>query len=77
MPSNHLILCCPPSPPALNLSQYPSLCMHVCKVTSVMLNSVTLWIVAHQAPLSIGMILRARILAWVSMPSFRGFLIRD
>ena len=25
MPSNHLILCCPPSPPALNLSQHQDL----------------------------------------------------
>ena len=25
MPSNHLILCCPPSPPALNLSQHQGL----------------------------------------------------
>ena len=32
---------------------------------------VTLWTVAHQAPLSMG-ILQTRILEWVSMPSFRG-----
>ena len=31
----------------------------------------TLWTVAHQAPLSMG-ILQARILEWVSMPSSRG-----
>ena len=31
------------------------------------------WTVAHQAPLSIG-ILQARILEWVAMPSFRGAL---
>ena len=30
---------------------------------------VTLWTVAHQAPLGI---LQARILEWVAMPSFRG-----
>ena len=33
--------------------------------------SAILWTVAHQAPLSMG-ILRARILEWVAMPSFRG-----
>ena len=32
---------------------------------------VTSWTVAHQAPLSIG-ILQARILEWVTMPSSRG-----
>ena len=32
---------------------------------------VTLWTVAHQAPLSMG-ILQARILEWVAMPSSRG-----
>ena len=32
---------------------------------------VTLWSVAHQAPLSMG-ILQARILEWVAMPSSRG-----
>ena len=31
----------------------------------------TLWTVAHQAPLSMG-ILQTRILGWVAMPSFRG-----
>ena len=31
----------------------------------------TLWTVAHQAPLSMG-ILQARILEWVAMPSSRG-----
>ena len=31
---------------------------------------VTPWIIAHQAPLSMG-ILQARILEWVAMPSFR------
>ena len=31
---------------------------------------VTLWTVAHQAPLGI---LQARILEWVAMPSFRGY----
>ena len=29
MPSNHLILCCPPSPPALNLSQHQCLSLMV------------------------------------------------
>ena len=32
---------------------------------------VTLWTVAHQAPLSMG-VLQARILEWVAMPSSRG-----
>ena len=32
---------------------------------------VTLWMVAHHAPLSMG-ILQARILEWVAMPSCRG-----
>ena len=32
----------------------------------------TSWTVAHQAPLSMG-ILQARILEWVAMPSFRGY----
>ena len=32
---------------------------------------VTPWTVSHQAPLSMG-ILKARILEWVAMPSFRG-----
>ena len=31
----------------------------------------TLWIVAHQPPLSMG-ILKARILEWVAMPTSRG-----
>ena len=33
--------------------------------------SVTQWTVAHQAPLSMG-ILQARILEWVAMPSSKG-----
>ena len=47
--------------------------MRVCQVTSVMSNSVwlTLWTVARQAPLSMG-ILQTRILKWVAMPSSRG-----
>ena len=38
---------------------------------SVLYNSATPWTVAHQAPLSMG-ILQARILEWVAMPSSRG-----
>ena len=38
---------------------------------SVVSNSVTLWTVALQAPLSME-ILQARILEWVAMPSSRG-----
>ena len=37
---------------------------------SCVLLFVTLWTVAHQAPLSMG-ILQARILEWVAMPSSR------
>ena len=37
---------------------------------SVMSNSATPWTVAHQAPLSMG-ILQAGILEWVAMPSSR------
>ena len=40
-------------------------------VTQVMSYSATPWTVAHQAPLSMG-ILQARILEWVAMPSSRG-----
>ena len=46
---------------------------HMCCVVlshSVMSNSVTLWTVAHQAPLSMG-ILQARILECIAMPSSR------
>ena len=38
---------------------------------SVVSNSVTLWTVAHQAPLSMG-IFQARILEWVAKPSSPG-----
>ena len=38
---------------------------------SVMSDSATPWTVAHQAPLSMG-ILQARILEWVAMPFSRG-----
>ena len=38
---------------------------------SVMSDFSTPWTVAHQAPLSMG-ILQARILEWVAMPSSRG-----
>ena len=40
-------------------------------LTSVVSNSVTLWTIARQAPLSLG-ILQARILESVAMPSSRG-----
>ena len=48
----------------------PSLCCALLS-SSVMSDFVTPWTVAHQAPLSMG-ILQARILEWVSMPSSRG-----
>ena len=38
---------------------------------SAVSDSVTPWTLAHQAPLSMG-ILQARILEWVAMPSSRG-----
>ena len=51
---------------------YVYICMYICVISlSVMSNSVTPWTVAHQAPLSMG-ILQARILEWVAMPSSRG-----
>ena len=43
-------------------------CVLIHSVESV---SVALWAVAHQAPLSVG-ILQAKILEWVAMPSSRG-----
>ena len=42
-----------------------------CSVASVMSDSATLWTVARQAPLSMG-ILQARTLEWVAMSSSRG-----
>ena len=49
------------------------LCTRVCPVLnhSVVSDSATLWTVAHQAPLSMG-ILQVKILEWVAMPSSRG-----
>ena len=44
--------------------------MHACVLSCVQLFA-TLRTVAHQAPLSMG-ILQARILEWVAMPSSRG-----
>ena len=43
----------------------------LCLITQSCLTLSTPWTVAHQAPLSIG-ILQARILEWVAMPSSRG-----
>ena len=48
---------------------HPSVCCAVLS-RSVMSDSATQWAVAHQAPLSMG-ILQARILEWVAMPSSR------
>ena len=42
----------------------------LCLVTQLS-PTLSLWIVAHQAPLSMG-ILQARTLEWVAIPSFRG-----
>ena len=53
------------------------MCMLACSVTSVVSDAAIPWIVAHQAPLSMG-ILRARILEWVATPSSReSFKHRD
>ena len=43
----------------------------LCLVARSCLTFVTPWTVAHQAPLSMG-ILQARILEWIAMPSSRG-----
>ena len=49
----------------------------LCLVIQLSLLFATLWTVAHQAPMSMG-ILQARILEWVVMPSSRGsFQPRD
>ena len=50
-----------------------SLCVHVRVLSCVILGQLfaTLWTVAHQASLSLGM-LQARILEWVAVPSSRG-----
>ena len=47
--------------------------LHACMLSrsSCVQLCVTPWTVAHQAPLSLG-ILQARILEWVAMPSSRG-----
>ena len=56
---------------------YTNMCVCVCvrahcaSSLSPVLPFVTPWIVAHQAPLSMG-ILKARILEWIAMPSSRG-----
>ena len=47
-------------------------CAHVPSRFICVWSFATLWSVAHQAPLSMG-ILQARILEWVAMPSSRGF----
>ena len=52
----------------LKTSSFESL---LCLVTQSCLTLVTLWMVARQAPLSMG-ILQARILEWVAMPCSRG-----
>ena len=41
---------------------------------SVMCDSAMPWTIAHQAPLSMG-ILQARILEWVAMPSSKGIFL--
>ena len=48
-----------------------SMRVSICVSCSVVSDSVTLWTVAHQAPLSMG-ILQARILEWVAIPFSRG-----
>ena len=53
-----------------SFSKYAVLCC-VALSCSVMSDSATPWTVAHQAPLSMG-ILQAKILEWVAMPFSRG-----
>ena len=48
-----------------------AICVYVLSRFSRVQLFVTPWSVAHQAPLSMG-ILQARILVWVAMPSCRG-----
>ena len=53
--------------------------MHACRVSclSLVLLFVTLWTVAHQVSLSMG-ILQARILEWIALPPSKGsFQPRD
>ena len=57
-----------------NHGQFSKLCVWVCVCASLLSHVwlfVTPWTVAHQDPLSMG-ILQARILEWVAMPSSRG-----
>ena len=58
-----------------NYLQLPSLlaCLLACLVASVVSNSVTLWTMACQAPLSMG-VLQARILEWVAI-CFSSYLL--
>ena len=53
-----------------SLGNFMNVCMHTQSLNHVWL-FVTLWTVAHQAPLSTG-ILQARILEWVAIPFSRG-----
>ena len=57
--------------PAPQLLFYLWILRVLCLVTQSWPIFVTLWTVARQAPLSMG-ILRARILEWIAMPSSRG-----
>ena len=54
---------------------FAEICLNLCACVFSTFSCVqlceNLWTVAHQAPLSIG-ILQARILEWVAMPSSRG-----
>jgi len=69
--------CNTPGFPVLHYLHAPSICsiLHAQALCCAKLLSVplfaTLWTVAHQAPLSMG-ILQASILEWVAMPSSRG-----
>ena len=52
-----------------SLESVNMLCYMYCAVLSLF---KTPWAAARQAPLSMGLILQARILEWVTMPSSRG-----
>ena len=63
--------------PAFPILKTGKLSVKVCELLSHVWLFVTLWYVAHQAPLSMG-ILQARILEWVTIPFSRGsFWPRD
>ena len=61
----------PPASLLANFQLFPLVCMCMLSCFTCVWILVTVWTVTCQALLSMG-ILQARILEWVSMPSFRG-----